>query len=97
MRTENQKLKLLYLMDILTNKTNEAHPMTVEAMIAALRKAGISAERKAIYRDITALRQYGLDIVKSPQRGFFVGSRAFDLAELKLLADAVASSKFITE
>ena len=97
MRTENQKMKLLYLMDILLHKTDEAHPMAVESMIKALQKAGISAERKAIYRDIAALREYGLDIVKSPQKGFFVGTRAFDLAELKLLADAVASSKFITE
>lgn len=97
MRTENQKMKLLYLIDILLRKTDEAHPMTVDAMIAALHTVGISAERKAIYRDMAALKEYGLDIVKLPRKGFFVGVRDFDLAELKLLADAVASSKFITE
>ncbi len=97
MRTQNQKLKLLVLMDILLHKTDEAHPMTAEAMVEALAKEGVIAERKAIYRDITALREYGLDIIKSARNGFFVGAREFDVAELKLLAEAVASSKFITE
>ncbi len=97
MRTQNQKLKLLVLMDILLNKTDEAHTMTAEALVEALAAEGISAERKAIYRDINALKEYGLDIILAPKNGFFVGARDFDMAELKLLADAVASSKFITE
>ena len=96
MRTQNQKLKLLLLMDILLNETDEAHPMTADRMIKKLEARGISAERKAVYRDVDALAEYGLDIIKVKNKGVFVGSRQFDLAELKLLADAVASSKFMT-
>jgi predicted DNA-binding transcriptional regulator YafY len=97
MRTQNQKLKLLFLMDVLLSRTDENHPMTADVLVKTLEEQGISAERKAVYRDIAALQEYGVDIIKSPKKGFFVGSRDFDLAELKLLADAVASAKFITE
>jgi len=97
MRTQNQKLKLLYIMDILLSRTDENHPITADALVKVLEEQGITAERKAVYRDIAALQEYGVDIIKSPKKGFFVGSRDFDLAELKLLADAVASAKFITE
>ena len=96
MRTQNQKLKLLYLMDILKSETDEQHPMTVEAMIKKLEEQEISAERKALYRDLDALETYGLDIIRQKNKGSFIGSRLFSLPELRLLADAVASSKFMT-
>ncbi|MCI1955238.1 MAG: WYL domain-containing protein [Oscillospiraceae bacterium] len=98
-KSENQKLKLLYLKDILLNRTDEEHPMTVREMIEALNGYGIRAERKSIYADLEDLRRYGVDIVcrKSKTTGYFAAGRKFELPELKLLADAVASSKFITE
>ncbi len=96
MRTQNQKLKLLYLMDMLLNETDEQHPMTVETMIKKLEMLGITAERKAVYRDLEALGEYGLDIIKQKNKGSFIGSRTFSLPELRLLADAVASAKFMT-
>jgi predicted DNA-binding transcriptional regulator YafY len=98
-KSENQKLKLIYLMKILLDKTDEEHTLTVPEMIKELEKHDISAERKSIYDDIEALRHFGLDIAchKSKTTGYFVASRMFELPELKLLADAVASSKFITE
>lgn len=98
-KSENQKLKLLYLIKILLEKTDEEHALTVPEMISELAKFEISAERKSIYDDLDALRHFGLDIVchKSKTTGYFVASRMFELPELKLLADAVASAKFITE
>jgi hypothetical protein len=68
-------------------------------MINELQKYNITAERKSIYDDIEALKTFGVDILcrKSRTYDYYIASRTFQLAELKLLADAVASSKFITE
>lgn len=98
-RSENQKLKLLYLMDYLMQHTDEEHPARMGEIISELEKRGISAERKSVYDDIEALRLYGLDIELSGSgrnTGYYVSSRDFELPELKLLVDAVQSSKFIT-
>lgn len=90
-KSPNQKLKLLYLMEILLQQTDERHPMTVPEMIAQLAQRGVSAERKSIYGDLEALRTFGLDIVqtKSKTTGYYVGTRAFETPELKLLVDSV--------
>ena len=98
-RTENHKLKLLYLMKLLLEKTDEEHAISAPRIIEELAQYGIHAERKSIYDDIEALRKFGLDIAfqRSKTPGYFVASRTFELPELKLLADAVSSSKFITE
>lgn len=97
-KTQNQKLKLLYLMKILLEKTDETHPMTVAEIIAELAKYEITAERKSIYDDISMLRVFGLEIEtqKSKSTGYYVADRTFELPELKLLVDLVQSSKFIT-
>lgn len=99
MEKSNQKLKQLYLMKILQENKDETHSMTMPDIVPALRNYNITAERKSIYDDIEALRLYGMDINgeksgKSYQ--YHVGSRDFELAELKLLVDSVQSSKFIT-
>ncbi|NLO47291.1 MAG: WYL domain-containing protein [Clostridiales bacterium] len=98
-KSHKQKLKLLYLQKILLENTDEAHPMTISDMITALSRFGISAERKTIYDDLNALSVFGLDIVyvKSKTNTYYVGSKTFELPELKLLCDAVASAKFISE
>ena len=96
----NQKLKLLYLMDILLEKTDENHGITMNEIISSLESYDVSAERKSIYRDIEELQRYGLDVL-SYNNGratyYHVASRLFEIAELKLLVDAVQSSKYITE
>lgn len=94
----NQKLKLLHLVKILEEQTDELHTMTVPQLIDALAAVGIMAERKSIYDDLEALRRFGLDIVTVRGRttGHYLASRTFELAELKLLVDSVQSSKFIT-
>ena len=97
-KNERQKLKLLYLARILMTQTDDAHPLTMPELLAALSEYGIAAERKSIYDDIAALRDFGMDIEKTSARtpGYYVASRALELPELKLLVDAVQSSKFIT-
>lgn len=94
----NQKAKLLYLMRILNERTDEQHPMTIAQITAALAEYGISAERKSLYSDIEQLRCFGMDIIgcRGKNYGYYVGMREFELPELKILVDAVQSSKFIT-
>ena len=98
-KSAGQKLKILYLMKILLAETDENHSLSVNDLISRLAGYGVGAERKTIYDDIEALRQFGMDIVaeQSKSYGYYVASRDFELPELKLLADAVQSSKFITE
>ena len=95
----NQKLKAMYLAKILLENTDEDNAMTMSELIAALQMCGISAERKSIYDDIEALRVFGLDVATRKGRSYeyFIAQRDFQLPELKLLVDAVQSSKFITE
>lgn len=97
-KSANQKFKILYLMKMFLERTDEDHPVTVNQMIEELALYDIRAERKSIYDDLEALRVYGLDIVKVKGKttGYFVASRDFEIPELKLLVDAVQCSKFIT-
>lgn len=94
-RSSNQKMKLLYLRDYLLANTDEQHPVTLKEMAAHLASYDIKAERKSLYDDVEALRNYGMDIVQD-NGNYYVGSRHFELPELKLLVDSVQSSKFIT-
>lgn len=98
MAVQPQKMKTLCLMQILMQRTDEKHMMTANDLAAALQEYGFKAERKSIYADVEALQQFGLDIVqqKGSNPGYYVASRTFELPELKLLVDAVQSSKFIT-
>ena len=93
-----QKMKILYLMRVFAERTDERNPITVKELITYLEEFGISVERKTIYDDIETLRIFGMDIVNRREKpsGFYLASRDFELAELKILIDAVQSSKFIT-
>ena len=86
-------------MKILLDQTDETHRLSVNEIISKLEKLDIKAERKTIYDDINTLKDFGIDIVleKTKSYGYYVATRDFELPELKLLADAVQSSKFITE
>lgn len=99
MAVQNQKQKLLAVMQILLQRTDENHTMSAQDICSVLEHTyGITAERKGIYTDVEALQDMGLDIiqVKGSGAGYYVGEREFELAELKLLVDAVQSSKFIS-
>lgn len=97
-RSANQKLKILYLMKILLEKTDCEHSLTLAEITEELAKYDISAERKSLYDDIDTLRTYGIDIetTRDTRVRYYVASRLFELPELKLLVDAVQASKFIT-
>lgn len=97
-KSSGQKLKLLYLRDILLQKTDDEHGMTTSEIINALAEYDIKSERKSIYNDLNALELYGTDICKekTSTTKYYIGNRDFELAELKLLVDAIQSSKFIT-
>ena len=98
-KSSNQKTKLLHLARMLLRQTDEDHPLTVAQIIEALAREDIKAERKSIYDDLEALRLFGLDVQcrKGKTPGWFIGSRDFELPEVKLLMDAVQSSRFITQ
>ena len=99
-KSDKQKLKLLILMRILTEETDENHPMPMSVLLERLRQEDITAERKSIYSDLDYLKDFGEDITFDPSKtdgGYFLASRTFELPELKLLVDAVLASRFITE
>jgi len=94
----NQKIKLLYILDILKRLSDENHPLNAAEISDELAKKNISAERKSIYDDIAQLELYGCDIIKAhtPKKGWFIGDREFEVPEIYLLSDAVRSAKFIS-
>ena len=98
MKNESQQA-LLLLRQYLYQQTDEQHPVSVTDILAFWQQHGIQAGRKSVYTDIELLQNAGMDIVcvKSSQNKYFVGQRLFELPELKLLVDAVESSRFITE
>ncbi len=96
-KSYNQKIKILYLMKLFLERTDEQHAVTMAEILEYLAANGINAERKTIYDDLETLRLFGLDILYQKPTGYFLGSREFELAELKLLVDAVQASRFITE
>lgn len=97
-KSEGQKLKLLYLKKLLEEQSDEMHPLNTQYILDYLASHDIKAERKAIYNDIVCLQEFGMDILHKPGRngGYYLTSREFELPELKLLVDAVQSSKFLT-
>lgn len=98
-KSAGQKLKLLYIIKLLTENTDENHPVSTADIIAYLEAQDIHSERKSIYDDIEKLCDFGYDIIQVHSRlggGYYMASRDFELAELKLLVDAVQASRFIT-
>ena len=98
-KIQSQKMKLLYLLQILLENTDDEHALTLSELLYELAKKGITAERKSIYDDFEALRLFGVDVESRKENRttvYFIANRTFELPELKLLVDAVQSSKFIT-
>ena len=96
----NQKLKILYLAKILLEYTDAKNDITLQDIIDKLAAYNVTAERKSLYDDIAQLNDFGIKIKKT-QYGrtshYQVINRDFELAELKLVVESVASAKFITE
>ena len=99
-KSDNQKLKIFYILDYLEAHSNEKHPIRASELISMLdRNYNIRCDRKTVYSDVAALQDYGIDIVSVPGKngGYYIASRNFELPELKLLIDAVQSSRYLTE
>ena len=100
MASFDQKLRTLYLMEILLERTDDEHMLNASELCTILdQEYGISTDRRTIYTEMEILDKFGLDIQQKKGKcpGYYIGARDFELPELKLLVDAIQSSKFITE
>ena len=100
-RGTNQKFKFIYLMKMMQEKTDDEHALTMPQIMDELAKYDVTAERKSIYADFQDMTErFGIEIIKEQigrETYYHVGNREFELAEVKLLIDAIQSSKFITQ
>lgn len=98
-RSDSQKLTVLYILDYLERESDEHHPVNADQLIAMLANHRIQCERKTIYSDVALLQDYGVDIVtrRGKGGGYYIATRNFELPELKLLIDAVQSSRYLTQ
>ena len=96
---QKTKKKLLYLLQILGRESDEEHPLSATDLCEKLNDLGVPCERKAIYRDIEALSEFGYEIInaRTPKQGYFLAKRELQPAEIRLLMDAIATAPFITE
>ncbi len=95
---QDKKGRLLALREFLYKHTDESHPVSTQDLIDEMTRQGYPGNRKTIKDDIDVLNKFGMDIITNVSRGnsFYVGSREFEIPELKLLVDAVSSSRFIS-
>ncbi len=97
---KNQKLKLLYLARIMQEQTDDSHGLTMPEIIKELAKYDIEAQRKSVYDDLDALDDFGIEIIREQvgyKTYYHCGNRDFETAEIKILVDAIQSSRFISE
>lgn len=96
---EHSRTKLMHILAFLQQQSDDERGVTLAQILMDLESHGICAERKSVYRDLQLLKDCGYDIEKNAQRPveYCLMSRDFDIAELKLLADAVQSARFISE
>ena len=95
---ENQKLKMLYLVKTFEEQTDEQHALTMAEIAALLQNCGVHADRKTLYQDFESLRSFGFDIIcnRGERNQYFYGNRGLELAEVKLLVDALEASHFLS-
>lgn len=97
---ENQKIKLLCLLEIFLKETDDEHGLTLREIVSRLAEKNITVERKTLYDDFEVLREFGIDVISTNagrSTRYFLGSRILELPEMKLLVDSIQASKFITE
>ena len=100
MRENCQKIKLLKLIELLRQETDEEHPMTTSEICTRLEQMQISCDRRTVTKDIEALNEFGFEVMmkrRSHQNAYYVEDRAFSPPELRILIDAVEAASFITE
>lgn len=100
MQENHQKIKLLKLMELLRQETDELHPMPTNEICRRLGEIGISCERRTLTKDIALLNELGFEVMwckVGKEKGYYIEDRSFSVAELKILIDAVQAANFITE
>lgn len=98
MDAQISKRRLLMLLKLLQEQTDDEHPLSTAIIVRHFESHGILTDRRTVTTDIDLLREAGYDIItlKGTQNRYFIGTRMFELPEVKLLIDAVYASKFIT-
>ena len=97
---KNQKIKLMKIMEILRQETDEEHPMTKVELAARLVAMKVSCSPRSLIRDIKLLNEQGYEIMErliGHEKAYFVCDRSFSVPELKILIDAVQAASFVTE
>lgn len=96
---EHARAKMMHILRLLYQRSDDERGVTMAEILAYLESNGVTAERKSIYRDIAMLKECGIEIEKNSRKPveYCLMNRAFDIAELRLLADAVQSANFISE
>ncbi len=100
LEAKSPRLRIFYILDYLKKYSHEEKPVATAELLKMLENYSITCDRKTIYADIAALQEYGEDIVSIPGRSggyYYASPKSFELPELKLLIDAVLSSRFLTE
>ncbi len=99
-RGTKQKLKLLYLLRIMMEQTDETHGLTIDEALSELGRFGVTAQRKSIYRDFEALTEYGFKIKKLRKVhavSYYLTSRKFDTHEVQFLVEAIRGCRFLSD
>ena len=99
-KENSQKIKLLKLMELLRQETDEQHPMAATVVCQRLNDMEVACDRRTLTRDIQALNDYGYEVMTtmiSHEKAYYVGDRSFSVPELKILIDAVQAASFVTE
>ena len=99
-KENSQKIKLLKLMELLRQETDEQHPMVATVVCQKLNDMEVACDRRTLTRDIQALNDYGYEVMTtmiSHEKAYYVEDRSFSVPELKILIDAVQAASFVTE
>lgn len=100
MKENCQKIKLLKLMELLRQETDEHHPLSTNEICSRLSTMGISCERRTLAKDILLLNEQGFEVMccrVGKEKGYYIEDRSFSVPEIKILIDAVQAANFITE
>lgn len=99
-RVAQQKIKLLYLWELLKRESGESHPMKTGEILHALEEVGISCDRRTLARDISDLNEWGFEVMSvlcGHKKAYYVEDRLFSMPEIRFLMDAAEGSEMITD
>ncbi len=99
-KENSQKIKLLKLMELLRQETDEQHPMAASVVCQRLNDMEVACDRRTITRDVQALNEFGYEVMCTMighERAYYVEDRSFSVPELKILIDAVQAASFVTD